>query len=108
MTYAITMMKGIPTYRENTLTVLTNLENDGSFYRTTGVSIESVFVSFGWPDFILLLKSENVELIKEAIIKLRQDLEIETKDIIETSTIICSDLEEIQKKKKDFFSGINK
>ena len=108
MTYAITMMKGIPTFRENTLTVLTKLEKNEDFYNTTGVSIECVFVSFGWPDFILLFKSENVELIKEAIIKLRQDLESETKDVIETSTIICSDLEEIQKKKKDFFSGINK
>jgi len=105
MTYAIAMMKGIPVYREKSLNYLSKLENNKDFYEQTGTSLECVFVCFGWPDFIILLKSENVELIKEAIVKLREDIKREIEDNIETSTIICSTLEEIEKRKKEFFSN---
>lgn len=105
MTYAIAMMKGIPSYREKSLNYLSNLERNEEFHGETGTSLENVFVSFGWPDFIILLKSENVELIKEAIVKLRDDIKEEIDDNIETSTIICSTLEEIEKRKKEFFSN---
>ena len=107
MTYAIAMMKGIPVYRDKSLKYLSNLEKSKDFCMETGTLLENVFISFGWPDFIILLQSENVELIKEAIVKLRDDIKEEVGDNIETSTIICSTLEEIEKRKEEFFSNSN-
>jgi hypothetical protein len=100
MTYALTLVKGISSKREETLNQLNQLKNSPDFKRKTGIDIREVFISFGWPDIILLMKGNNVELLKSAIVELRSYLENNHTDIIETSTIICTTTEEIIKKKK--------
>lgn len=105
MTYAICMIKGLPEKRERTREFLEKTSKTDSL-KSIGVSVPSVFVSFGWPDFVVILEAENVELIKEAIVRLREDLQKneEIEDTISTSTIICTTQEEINKKMEKFRS----
>jgi len=98
MTYAITLIKGKPKERTNTHKLLRRLKNDADFLKRTGVQIDQVFISFGWPDFVLILKGDNVELLKRAIVILRSEAENKG-DELETSTLICTKQEEIDKKK---------
>ena len=59
------------------------------------IQIKEVFISFGWPDLILLIKSNNVELIKSSIIELRDLVAKSHDDNIETSTIICTTIDDL-------------
>ena len=97
MTYGLILVKGVPQRREITRALLEGLAGNDDFRRSTGVEIEKVLISFGWPDFILLMKSDNVELIKHAIVTIR-DRAAASGDNVETSTIICVTQEEIDKK----------
>lgn len=102
MPYAITMIKGNPVKRHLTSDYLNKKEDDGQFKINTGVSIEKVLISFGWADFVLILKGNNIELIKESIIKIRSDLQ-DQGDFIETSSIMCTTAKEIKDMKDNFF-----
>jgi len=99
MTYALTLVKGRPEKREETLSFLESLIGNPEFEKNSGVTMERVFISFGWPDFVLLLRSENVELIKFGIVYMR-DVVAKTGDNLETSTIICATEDEIREKRR--------
>jgi hypothetical protein len=99
MTYALVLVKGKAVQREDSLSFLEELSKDTKFSEETHVKIERIFISFGWPDFVLLLKSENVELIKHAIVVIR-DLLAKNGDTIETSTLVCATQEEIEEKRR--------
>jgi hypothetical protein len=105
MTYALSLVKGIPKEREKTLALLLKLKEDTlsreQFRTKTGTSLEEVYISFGWPDFILLMKSANIELLKTAIVELRELVD-NNGDNIETSTIICTTQRELEDKKKEW------
>jgi len=96
MTYAITLIKGETAKREQTLSLLMDLKEQKDLLGN-GVYIKEIFISFGWPDFVLLLRGNNVELLKDSIVKIR-DLVYngEPNDNLETSTIICMTLDEIE------------
>lgn len=96
MTDAITLIKGKIGLRDETLRFLTELQKRGL---SNKVTIQKCYVSFGWPDFILLLNGKNVELIKNAIIEIRDLVNEETGDNLETSTIICTTQKEIEDEK---------
>ncbi|MEM2940284.1 MAG: hypothetical protein QW304_01865 [Thermoproteota archaeon] len=97
MTYALILAKGRPGKREETLAFLNDLKKDQDLKKDYGVVIEKVFISFGWPDFILLVCSENVELIKASIVAIR-DRVSKNGDNLETATIICTTEDEIREK----------
>ena len=99
MTYALILAKGISKKRDLTLSKLIKLKDDKTFFSNTKTKIEQVFVSFGWPDIIILLKADNVELLKNSIIKLRAIVS-KHGDNLETSTIICTTLAELESKNK--------
>ncbi len=101
MTYAITLIKGESAKREKTRSFLEKLKDDNGFHKNNGVTIERVFLCFGWPDLVLLLRGENVELINHALINLRRDLEANG-DNIETSTLICTTKGALEEKKKEW------
>lgn len=105
MTYAIVMIKGESKRREDTLKFLSNLKNNkkkaNELEKKTGTKIGEILISFGWPDFILLLRGSNVELLKETIVYLKNLIQDEVEDTVETSTIVCATPEEIEKAKKD-------
>jgi hypothetical protein len=95
MTYAITLIKGESGNREGTFNCLTKMKRQKDPFENT-VRIKECFISFGWPDFILLMKGDNVELLKDAIIKLRKKVYEEIGDRLETSTIVCSTKKEVE------------
>jgi hypothetical protein len=102
MTYAVVMIRGSSEKREDTLKFLNKLKTEKDFKKKTGASIKEVLISFGWPDFVLLMYANNVELLKEAIVNLRNILYKKVRDAIETSTIICSTLEDIEEAKNEW------
>ncbi len=104
MPYSITMIKGTPVKRIVTAEYLDKKENDIDFKNSTGTSIEKVFVSFGWADFIVIINGNNIELIKESIIRIRSDLQ-GLGDYIETSSIMCTTSKEIKEMKNNFFGN---
>ena len=97
MTYAIAMIKGKPKAREKTQNLFMLLSKDTNFANKTSVEIKEVFLSFGSPDFVLILKGPNVELLKQAIITIREE-SAKIGDEIQTSTLICTTQEEISRK----------
>src|ERR687895_1039565 len=99
MTYALTLVKGMPQKREKTLSLLTKLKDDKEFKEKSGVEIRNLFISFGWPDIILLMKANNVELLKSSIVELRDIIAKSHRDNIETSTIICTTPDDINRSK---------
>lgn len=99
MTYGLVLIKGNSGKRDTTLKYLENLKDNKTFIKKFG-TVTEVFISFGWPDFIIIIKSINIECLKSGIVELREKLE-KTGDNIETSTIVCStknDIEEVTKK----------
>ncbi len=101
MTYALVMMKGLPQTRIALKEYLIELQGDKKFQEKNGFEIEKVMLSFGWPDYIILVHSSNVELIQNCIISLQSKIE-EIDDCISTSTIICTTHEELEKKQKEW------
>lgn len=97
MTYAIILVKGRPKYRETSNQFFQSIQNDPEFFKRTGVKIVEIFISFGLPDFVLILQGSNVELLKGAIIALKNEA-IKNGDELETTTIICSKQEELKEK----------
>ena len=99
MTYALILIKGKTGKRETTLSSLIEMQKAKT--NLAGVRIEKVFLTFGWPDFLILMRSENIERIRYAI-KVIRDKIAEHGDFIETSTIICSTPEEMEKKRREW------
>jgi hypothetical protein len=93
MTYAITLVKCATGEREHVLKILLELKK-GEFYKGK-VSIDKCYISFGWPDFILVFRGENVELIKATIVDIRAIILKGERSHLETSTIICTTQEDI-------------
>ncbi len=101
MTYAFVLIKGKSTARDNSLSYLESLVGNEEFVKEYKVNVDKVFISFGWPDLIILLKSENVELIKNSIVGIRDKLS-SNGDSVDTSTIICTTSQEIKDRKKEW------
>lgn len=99
LTYALTLIKGKTGKREQSISLLNSLKKDPNFTKDNGVEIKELFISFGWPDIILLLKSENVELIKRLIVILREKAATIGDDLT-TSSIICTTQDEMDSKLK--------
>ncbi|MCW4018467.1 MAG: hypothetical protein NWF00_07305 [Candidatus Bathyarchaeota archaeon] len=97
MTYAIALIKGNPAKREDTHNLFMILRKDRNFVKRSSVEIQQIFVSFGWPDFVLILQAPNVELLKQGVIAIRKEA-AEAGDELQTSTLICTTQEEISKK----------
>ena len=102
MTFAICMIKGLPEKREATHAFLEDMFETKTL-ESKGVKMSQLYISFGWPDFISILEADNVELIKNAIVDLREELKNnEIKDKISTSSIICTTQKEIKEKMEKF------
>ena len=101
MTYAIVTVKGIPNKRGPTNSLFESLVVDAEFEKEFGVKIEKCLLTFGWPDFVLILKSNNVELLKHAIVEIRNRASA-IGDNIETSTLICIEQDQIKEKRKEW------
>lgn len=94
MTYAITMVKCERDKRNEALEFLINLKTKENPFEN-GVSIDGCYISFGWPDYVLLLGGLNVELLKDAIMLIRNRALSANAGNLETSSIICTTVDEI-------------
>jgi len=101
LTHAIILMKGIPNKREELFDILNKTKSNEEFQKQNNIEIIEIFMSFGWSDFIILLKSNNVELIKISINELCKKTNINGNNVA-TSTIICSTLGEFLEKQKEW------
>lgn len=101
MTYAVVMVKGTPDKRETTRALFEKLATDTDFEKGFGTKVDKWFVSFGWPDFVLILEANNVELIKHSIVEIRNRAAT-AGDNIETSTLICMEQKQIDKKREEW------
>ena len=113
MTYAITLIRSKSGARDDMLKYLLNLKDKTNLLSLLKlnreinldedcISIEECFISFGWPDFVLLLRGNNVELLKYAIIEIRNN----AKTDLETSTIVCTTDKELDEIKGKMIEGI--
>jgi hypothetical protein len=101
MTYALTLVKGKAEKRDLTLSKFISIRKSDELEKKSGARIEKVFSSFGWPDFVLLIKAKNIEQIRYAINIIRKEV-AKHGDYIETSSIICSTPDEMKKKRKEW------
>lgn len=102
MTYGLILIKGKSGKRDTTLDSLMKMKkSEYSKTHLAGVQIEKVFLSFGWPDFLILMRGRNIEQIRYAISVIRREI-AKKGDFIETSTIICSTPEEMREKRKEW------
>jgi hypothetical protein len=106
MTHAITLVKCASGRREDALKIMLDLKRERDLKekqkapdRDT-VIINECYISFGWPDFVLVLDGDNVELLKKAIVDIRTEVFRRKGGHLETSTIICTTELEIQNAKK--------
>lgn len=104
MTYGLVLVKGKSEKIDSTLKALQKIAKEGNVDGESGAQLVNVFLSFGWPDFVLMLKAKNIEQIRYAIGAIRERLE-KHGDYIETSTIICSTSEELKEKRKEWASN---
>jgi len=96
------MIKGQAKYREDILRYLQSLINNREFTRKSGGIVRDVVATFGWPDFIVAIYSTNIELIKNAIVLIRDMMESLIENVqIETSTIVGVSSYEVEEKRKD-------
>jgi len=102
MTYGLILIKGKSEKRAVTLDRLQKMKSS-EFSKTSlaGVQIERIFLSFGWSDFLILMRGKNIEQIRYAINVIRQEI-AKHGDFIETSTIVCSTPEEMRKKREEW------
>ncbi len=105
MTYAITLVKCEISKRNEALELLTNLKKQKDPFGNK-VRIKEFYISFGWPDFVLLLRGNNIELLKDSIVLIRRKYFDITKKNLETSTLICTTTTDIKKAKKDIKSAL--
>jgi hypothetical protein len=113
MTYAITLIRSKSGARDDMFKYLLNLKDKNNLLallKSNGeinldddsISIEECFISFGWPDFVLLLHGNNVELLKYAIIEIRNNAETD----LETSTIVCTTDKELDRVKRKIIESV--
>jgi len=81
--------------REKVLDILRQFRLYPRFTMSQGTVITSVTPVFGWPDFIMILRANNLELMKSTIVNLRILLESRGHKI-QTSTIVGTSEEEIE------------
>lgn len=95
MTIGLILVRSNPGRREHSLSGLEEIQGDKKFQKQNGFLIKDIYVSFGWPDFVIMLDAKNVARIKNGIVKIRKRLLDDCGDGVETSTIICSSISEI-------------
>lgn len=90
MLYGIVLIKGLVGEMEHTHEFLRDMMKQKTLAGKK-VEIREVLLSMGWPDMILLLRTEKTDYIQEAISYIKKKLRDrkEHTDLIETSTIIC-------------------
>jgi hypothetical protein len=59
------------------------------------VEIQLVLLSVGYPDFILILRGPNIELLKKALLFIRNELGKKGVKGVETSTVVGLTIEEM-------------
>jgi len=96
MPYALTLIRVKKETREIAFSCLQNLTMDSSL---KGVKIIQVLLSLGWPDFIIMLKAPDVQLLQQAVLQIRKNL-AEKGTEIDTTTLIALSIEEIEKQKE--------
>lgn len=107
MTYSLTLIKGETGKRKDSIALLTKLKKDNKFQQQYGVEIKELLISFGWPDIVLLLKGDNVELLKNAIVVIREKA-LKNGDNLTTSSMICTTEDEIDKNIKKWGKSVSK
>ncbi|MGA2522515.1 MAG: hypothetical protein ABSF65_00010 [Candidatus Bathyarchaeia archaeon] len=60
------------------------------------VEIEKILLSFGYPDFIIIIKGPNLELLKNGLLLIRDYLNKRGIKEVETSTIVGLTIEEMR------------
>ena len=105
MPIGFVLLKGDPAKRDSTYDLLKDLlykEDRRKELKLLDTVAENVFITFGWTDFSVILRSINVEAMKRAIIKI-QEIIRETDSTVDTSIVAITPLEaEGRFKKKDF------
>ncbi|MBU7048045.1 MAG: hypothetical protein HXS54_16545 [Theionarchaea archaeon] len=102
MTYGIVLLKGRPEKRDDTETLLSNLKDDKEFCQKYDVAIEEVFKCFGWPDFVVIFRTINIERMMQALVDIRRRAHESHEDLLETTTLVCTTRDESESKKKEF------
>lgn len=103
----MTLIKGETGKRKDSIALLTKLKKDNKFQQQYGVEIKELLISFGWPDIVLLLKGDNVELLKNAIVVIREKA-LKNGDNLTTSSMICTTEDEIDKNIKKWGKSVSK
>lgn len=100
MPHAIVYIRSNTENRELLLSEFKKLSDDPTL-KQLNITIENVLVSFGWPDYILVLDSKGgLDSLKESILFIR-NLFSKAGVPIETSTVIGLSLEEVALKDKE-------
>jgi uncharacterized protein with GYD domain len=102
MTYGIVLLKGRPERRNDTESLLSNLKDDKEFCQEYDVRIEEVFKCFGWPDFVVIFRTKNIERMMQALVEVRSRAYESHEDLLETTTLVCTTMDESESKKKEF------
>lgn len=108
MTYALVMIRGKPDKLEGTQQYLEELMQNPKkeeLKNTLSTEVQKVFISFGWPDFIILIHSANAELIRQSVIYIREGVKVHD-DSIDTTTVICTTTKELEKKREEWVASI--
>jgi len=96
------MIKGQAKHLESILKYLESLIGNREFTEKSGGIVKDVVATFGWPDFIVTVYSTNLELIKGAIVLIRDMMESLIENVqIETSTIVGVSSYEVEEKRND-------
>jgi hypothetical protein len=107
MTFGIVLLKGKPEKREKTESLLYELKKDDKFCQKFDVTIEWVFKCFGWPDFVLIFRTENIERMMQAIVEVRNRASSNHEDLLDTTTLVCTTKDESTSKMEEFSDKFN-
>ena len=93
MTTGIVLIKGRPDKLDYTFEFLTEMKEEDP-------EIIDVYLSMGWPDIVVLIKTNQVLDIQGKVNSIRYVLrnrEVEYRDFVDTSTIVCIEQKERKK-----------
>ncbi len=107
MTFGIVLLKGKPEKRDDTESLLHNLQKNHEFLGKFDVKIERVFKCLGWPDFVLILEAKNIERMMQAVVEVRKRAlkclgEVGYGDFLDTTTLVCTILDESRTEIEEF------
>lgn len=107
MTYGIVLIKGRPEKRDDTEALLYNLKDDEEFCQEFDVTIEEIYKCFGWPDFVLMFRTKNIERMMQALVEVRNRASANHEDLLDTTTLVCTTRDESRSKKEEFSKKYN-